>query len=206
VEHSARAICNRIGFPKVVMMTEADGRSTGRGVVDDAKFVRELYDASYRRLVGQLATVTGSLGEAEDVVQEAFARAVDHPRIFRSTENPEAWLRTVALNVARSRWTRAKRWARLAPRLAERPMQAGPSPDHVALVRALRQLPRGQREVIALHHLADLPVQEVATTLGVPAGTVKARLSRGRAALAALLADDLANDAGRPTCTETRHA
>ena len=182
--------------------------------MDDTEFVRELYDASYRRLVGQLATVTRSLSEAEDVVQEAFARAVNHPHNFRRTDNPEAWLRTVALNVARSRWTRAKRWARLAQRLADRPLQTGPSPDHVALVRALQQLPRGQREVIALHHLADLPVQEVAATLGIPAGTVKARLSRGRAALAVLLADDpaddpaggLAEDHAQTTCTENRHA
>lgn len=186
--------------------------------MDDTEFVRELYHASYRRLVGQLATVTGSLSEAEDVVQEAFARAVDHRRAFRRTDNPEAWLRTVALNVARSRWTRAKRWAGLAPRLADRPLQTGPSPDHVALVRALQHLPRGQREVIALHHLADLPVQEVAATLGIPAGTVKARLSRGRAALACLLADDrtddrtddraddLATGHGPATRPENRHA
>ena len=52
---------------------------------------------------------------------------------------------------------------------------------------ALRRLPAAQREAIALHHLADLPVAEVAQTLGVPEGTVKARLSRGRAALAELL-------------------
>ena len=62
------------------------------------------------------------------------------------------------------------------------------SPDRVALIVAIRQLPRAQQETIALHHLADLPVAEVAETLGVPVGTVKARLSRGRSALAELLA------------------
>ena len=54
---------------------------------------------------------------------------------------------------------------------------------------ALRQLPAAQREAIALHYLADLPINEVAAATGVPVGTVKARLSRGRAALAVLLAD-----------------
>ena len=52
---------------------------------------------------------------------------------------------------------------------------------------ALRRLPLAQREAIALHYLADLPVAEVASSLGVPVGTVKTRLSRGRAALAVLL-------------------
>ena len=57
----------------------------------------------------------------------------------------------------------------------------------VALLLALRKLPAGQREVIALHHLADMTVAQVADLLGLPTGTVKARLSRGRAALASLL-------------------
>jgi RNA polymerase sigma factor (sigma-70 family) len=55
------------------------------------------------------------------------------------------------------------------------------------LVDALRALPDHQRETLALHYLADLSVADVAETLGVPAGTVKARLSRGRAALATAL-------------------
>jgi len=58
-------------------------------------------------------------------------------------------------------------------------------------------LPRVFREVIVLHYLADLPVDEVAGILDVPVGTVKSRLSRGRAALAARLA-------GYPT--EVAHA
>jgi len=59
----------------------------------------------------------------------------------------------------------------------------------MALMAAMRRLPAAQREAIALHYLADLPINEVATATGVPVGTVKARLSRGRAALAVLLAD-----------------
>ena len=49
----------------------------------DDDFVRQVYEASYRRLVGQLYGVCGDLGEAEDVVQEAFARAIQHERKFR---------------------------------------------------------------------------------------------------------------------------
>jgi RNA polymerase sigma-70 factor (ECF subfamily) len=66
------------------------------------------------------------------------------------------------------------------------------------LIAALQRLPRAQREAIALHHLAGLPVHEVAATLDVPTGTVKARLVRGRAALATQLGE---ND----TRAETRH-
>ena len=59
----------------------------------------------------------------------------------------------------------------------------------LGLLAALRLLPAPQREAIALHHLADLPVHEVAEAVGAPVGTVKARLARGRAALAELLSD-----------------
>ena len=156
--------------------------------------VRELYDASYRRLVGQLIAVTGSREEAEDVVQEAFARGLLHARSLLAADNPEAWLRTVAVNQARSRWRRLRRFAGLLPALVlEPPVDADPA-ARMDLVSALRGLPEPQREAIALHHLAGLPVHEVATTLGVPSGTVKARLARGRAALARALAAEPMED------------
>ncbi len=156
------------------------------------EFVQEVYGASYRRLVGQLYAVCGDLPTAEDIVQEAFVRAVAHARTFRKTDNPEAWLRRVALNVHHSRWRRMKRHAGLTARITPRPeTEYGYelSPDHVALVRALAELPSAQREAVVLHHVADLPVHEIAASLGVPSGTVKARLVRGRAALATALAE-----------------
>ncbi|MER6941463.1 sigma factor-like helix-turn-helix DNA-binding protein, partial [Nocardioides sp. NPDC000441] len=59
-----------------------------------------------------------------------------------------------------------------------------------ALVAALKKLPEAQRQAIVLHHIADLPVHQVAAEVGAPTGTIKARLARGRAALAELLAED----------------
>ena len=148
--------------------------------------IRALYAASYRRLLGQLIGVTGNVAEAEDVVQEAFVRGLDHPARLLGADNPEASLRTVAVNLARSRRRRAQRLVGLAPRLVEEPRDAD-TDGHVILLQALRRLPAGQREVIALHHLADLTVEQVADTLGLPTGTVKTRLSRGRAALSTLV-------------------
>lgn len=75
----------------------------------DERRVRELYDASYRRLVGRLTASTGSRAEAEDVVQEAFVRALARPRTLARTDDPEARLLALALGVARSRWRRL-RW------------------------------------------------------------------------------------------------
>ena len=151
--------------------------------------IQRCFDASYRRLVGQLYGVCGDLSEAEDAVAEAFARAVSRRRSFERLDNPEAWLRTVAVNVIRSRHRRRRVGERLLGRTPTIDLTHRPdlSEDRIALVDALRCLPDHQRETLALHYLADLSVADVAETLGVPVGTVKARRSRGRAALATAL-------------------
>lgn len=156
--------------------------------------VREVFEASYRRLVGQLYAVCGDLTEAEEAVAEAFARAVQHERAFAHLDNPEAWLRTVAVNVSRSRFRRARMAA------ARTPVPVNPpafDDERLALMAALRRLPPVQREAIALHHLADLPVAEVAECTGVSVGTVKTRLARGRATLAVLLASNPTPDSSK---------
>lgn len=153
--------------------------------VHQVESLRELYAATHRRLVIAVAGVAGDVGEAEECVAEAFARAISRwDRICRY-EDPEGWIRRVAVNVARSRWRRLRRMvsAHLRP-----PETAPLSEDHVALMNALRKLPRPQRDAIVLHYLVDMSVDEVAIHQRVPVGTVKARLSRGRRALARQLA------------------
>lgn len=166
--------------------------------------VRDAYEAHYRRLVAALYALTGDHAEAQDLVQEAYARALARPRQFLDVADPEAWLRTVAMNLARTRWRRRRLFDTLvrSGRVA-RPVESVPGvdPNRVALVAALQQLSQATRETIVLHHLADMSVHEVADALGVPVGTVKARLSRGRAMLAALLSDadtDARSDPGAP--------
>lgn len=174
--------------------------------MDSSEAVREAYKSNYPHLVAQVYALTGDLAEAQDVAQEAFARVLARPRGFLTATDPQRWLRTVALNLARTRFRRRQlfdrmvRTGRITPAAQSVP---GMTPDRLALIAALRRLPYSTRQVVVLHHVADLPVAEVAATLRLPEGTVKARLSRGRAALAAFLADDVPT----PTKTEElRHA
>jgi RNA polymerase sigma-70 factor (ECF subfamily) len=156
-----------------------------------------LYAATAARLVGQLYAMTGDLGEAQDVVQEAFVKAWQRRRELTMVGSPEAWLRTVAWRLAVSRWRSARR---TATAWLDRPVP-GPTPepsaDHTALVHALRRIPEAQRVAIVLHHLCDLSVEDVAAEMRVPVGTVKARLSRGRAALLPFLTDHDPSEARR---------
>ncbi len=133
--------------------------------------------------------MTGDLLLAQDCVQEASSRAWQRWSDVGEYEQPAAWVRQVAYRLAVSRLRRAKVGVGLLRRSGPPPDVAAASPDHVALVAALRRLPEAQRRALVLHHLCDLAVDQVAAETGAPIGTVKARLSRGRAALAVLLSD-----------------
>ena len=157
-------------------------------MADDAAFER-LYAGASDRLVAQVFGLTADVPEAQDCVQEAFARAYLRWSHVSALDDPEAWIRTVAFRIAVSRWRRA-RTAVVARRRLGSPLDVPAlSADHVALVTALRTLPIAQREAIVLHHLVGLPVDEVAERTRAPVGTVKARLRRGRLALAPLLTE-----------------
>lgn len=149
------------------------------------------YRDCYRRTVAHVFAVVGDLREAEEISQEAFIRALDRWPTVAGYDAPEAWLRRVAFNLAlnarrRSQHRLAVLIGRGRPELVVPPV----SVEHLALAEALRTLPMRYRAVLVLHYLIGLPVQDVADELGLPEGTVKTRLRRGRAALSCLLSDE----------------
>lgn len=154
------------------------------------------YEGSRTRLTHQMYAMTGNLADAQECVQEAYTRAWQRWSTVKSADNPEAWLRTVAWRIAASRWRKTKNGFAAMARHGRPPPVPEPSPDSVALVAALRQLPEVQRRAIVLHHLVDLSVEDVARETSSPVGTVKARLARGRAALAEILREPAIETAG----------
>jgi RNA polymerase sigma-70 factor (ECF subfamily) len=147
------------------------------------------YAAAFHRVAGQLFVVTGDLQEAEDATQEAFARASVRWSRVRTYDIPEAWVRRVALRLATDRFRQARRRLAALRRLDAQPRVPAVSVEALALAEELRALPLSWRKAIVLHHLVGMPVEEAARTLGVPAGTVKTWLARGRRALAARLGE-----------------
>lgn len=164
-------------------------RSTVEQRSSSASSFDDFYAAEAPGLVRQLHAMTGDLTVAQDCVQEACARAWQRWSVVGDYDAPAAWVRQVAWRLAVSRLRRARVGVGLLRRHGPPPDVAPAGPDHVALVAALRRLPEAQRRALVLHHLCDLSVEQVAAETGSPTGTVKARLSRGRAALAVLLAD-----------------
>lgn len=143
----------------------------------------DCYAVNYKRLTVQLYAFVGDMTEAQDLVQEAFTRAWPRWDKISGYEDPVGWVRRVAWNLATSHWRRMKAAMRHTETLRLE-VAEGPSPDRVALVRALMRLPARHRRAIVLHHLAGLSVAEVAKDCEVAEGTVRSWLHRGRTAMA----------------------
>ncbi len=149
------------------------------------------FDSFYRetahRVVHLVYASTGDLALAQDSTQEAYARAWQKWSSVSRADDPLAWVRTVARRLAISSWRKNQNRRVAHDRYGQSATFAPPSEDRVAVVEALRTLPEATREAVTLHYIADLSVEQIAHETQTPAGTVKARLHRGRAQLAAAL-------------------
>ncbi|MEU8078040.1 sigma-70 family RNA polymerase sigma factor [Catellatospora citrea] len=148
----------------------------------------ECYAAHFHSLTLQLNAYLGNLAEAQDVVQEAFCRALARWEGIARYADPAAWVRRVAWNLATSGWRRRRTALNFLRRQREEHV-AAPGPDRVALTRALAELPATQRRACVLFYLGQLTIAEIAEQEEVAEGTVKSWLHRGRAALAAQLTE-----------------
>ncbi|WP_079154618.1 SigE family RNA polymerase sigma factor [Streptomyces subrutilus] len=147
----------------------------------------ETYQAHYRSLLGLAALLLDDTASCEDVVQEAFIRVHSARNRVRDRDKTLAYLRQTVVNLSRS----ALRRRILGLKLLSKPMPDMASAEEGAydqlerddLIKAMRGLQRRQREVLVLRYFADMTEAQVAETLGVSLGSVKAYGSRGIAAL-----------------------
>jgi RNA polymerase sigma-70 factor (ECF subfamily) len=149
---------------------------------DDIDFA-EFYAHGYRRLVAELTLLTGVLSDAEDLAQEAYARAWQRWSHLHRFDQPQAWVRRVAFNKAVDRIRAHRRFLRLRPRLAHADSTSDLSPDWIDLYTGLKTLPPQQRAALILTAVSGLTTEEVARALDVPTGTVRSWLYRARTAL-----------------------
>jgi RNA polymerase sigma-70 factor (sigma-E family) len=174
----------------------ADGEGAVNGwSADDA--IELLYAAHWRRLVRLAVLLVHDQGVAEEVVQDCFVAMHGRWGRLRDPDRALAYLRQSVVNRARSHLRHQTVVRRHAAR--EAPPRGGSDAEDTAqtgarrsvVLDALRQLPRRQREVLALRYYLDLSEAEIAETLGISRGAVKSHASRGAAALRELLADQL---------------
>lgn len=165
------------------------GPHTGTGEAATADFA-PFFDRLRGSLVRLAWTLTGDTETASDIVQTAFTDAYRDWERISTVDNPDTWVRRMVINrcsnARRDRYrdqqrvTRANNVARTSPTdpLAE---------STVEFFDLVRALPDRQREVVALHYLDDLSIDDIADALEISAGTVKTSLHRARHTLARTL-------------------
>jgi RNA polymerase sigma-70 factor (sigma-E family) len=138
-------------------------------------------------------TLTGNAADAEDVVQEALARALPRWDRISRVENVDAYVRRMVVNAHTSWWRRFRRRESPVEEVRDSAVAAAPGlmPDErAALWAALETLPRAQRTAIVLRYYEQLEYAEIAALTGVREGSVRSRVSRGLAALRAELGEE----------------
>jgi RNA polymerase sigma-70 factor (ECF subfamily) len=179
-----------------------------RCLAGDAAAWEQLARTQHRKIYGICYRFTGSPTDAEDLTQEAFLKMYRNLASFDSAKGSfSTWLTTLTRNllVDNYRRTRLERASDSldetydgeddGPTKAERLTDGGKSQEqHVAglelraqIQAALKQVSPELREAVILRDLEDMDYKEIAEVLGIPQGTVKSRISRGRAELARLL-------------------
>ena len=169
-------------------MTEAEGPThVPSASLAGREGFTEAFDALYECAYQHAYKLLGNRQDAEDVAQEACTRACLR---WRNLASPRAWVTHVTTNLAFDRFRRRRAAAKYA-RISR--TSAVPVDDpHLDLYRALAQLPRRQRDVVALRYLGDFSEAQTAAALGCSPGTVKTHAARGLRALRTSL--DLAED------------
>lgn len=133
--------------------------------------------------------------DAEDVAQEAFARLHQHWAKVSRYEQPDAWVRRVALNKAISLVTREGRRHGKEHRAQWQPAETQPrEPPDARLSAALRTLAPRDRALLVLFYYEDRPLADCADLLGISPGAAKVALHRARHHLASLLQEEDADD------------
>ncbi|HEX7612046.1 MAG TPA: RNA polymerase sigma factor [Candidatus Limnocylindrales bacterium] len=170
-----------------------------RALVDRSAFdvvVRSRIDAVYRTSLA----ILGSEADAADATQETFVSAWRHRDALRDPDSFDAWLGRINLNACRAQLRSRGRTKVREIRLVE-PEEGWELvsteralADHIAdadaFDRAFARLSVDDRALLVLHHLQERPVAEIAAAMGAPAGTIKSRLHRARAALESALAKE----------------
>jgi RNA polymerase sigma factor (sigma-70 family) len=156
-----------------------------------AQLFEPFFAAEYGRVLGLAFALCGRRVVAEEVAQDAFVQAYRRWSVVSGYDDPGAWVRRVAVNLATSTLRRRAREARALARLAgRRAAEAELVVADEAFWEAVRRLPRRQAQCVALHYLEDRPVTDIAAVLGIAEATVRVHLHQGRAALAVALGEE----------------
>jgi RNA polymerase sigma-70 factor (ECF subfamily) len=167
-------------------------RVTDARELDPATEFRELYDQQYTSLYRSIRAVVLDGAAAEDLTQEAFVRAYRARHRYNPTAPPGAWLRRIGINLAIS-YLRRQKLARFLPArlyIAPDRREYDRAEARNVVTKALGTLSPKLRAAIVLHYYDGLTREEIASVLGVPAGTVASRIAKAVAIMRKSIGSD----------------
>jgi RNA polymerase sigma-70 factor (ECF subfamily) len=166
-------------------------------VAGEAAALGALYDRHGHTVFALIARIVGDRGSAEDLLQEVFLRAWQQANTFDDTRGTvRLWLHGIAHNLALNELRRRRRrpqvltsaasdardeeddYAAFVDPAADPASDAWSAVRNATMARAFAELPKAQREVLALY-AAGFSQTEIAATLSLPLGTIKSRMRRG---------------------------
>jgi RNA polymerase sigma-70 factor (sigma-E family) len=171
----------------------AEMSERGTGPAGDPPDFSMFCRSEYPVLIGMLTLLAGDRWSAEDLAQEALARAWVRWSRVGGLERPDLWTKRVAVNLAHSSWRHRQLADRAAVTLRASPTVAatvGPTEPDDELLDVVGSLPARQRSAIALRFFADMTVADTARVIGCREGTVKGLTSQAIASLRRVLVTD----------------
>ena len=167
------------------MAAESRVRSAEVGDAFDALFRRE-----FRPIARTAYLIVGDATVAEEIAQEAFAKAWSRWRYVSQADRPAAWVHTVAVRLALRHKSRRRRGAHLEMVAHGSELFATDDQSLLQVVELLRSLSPMQRAVVALEIIDDVPIEAVARQLRCRQSTARVHLHRARARLAELVKEE----------------
>jgi RNA polymerase sigma-70 factor (ECF subfamily) len=152
-------------------------------VVAVDRLFEEFFELEQEGLLRLLWMVTGSLQEAEDIMQEAFLRVWERWPKVSTMDSPAGYLHRTAMNVFRNRYRRARLAVRKVVGVAPPVDAFGAADDRVTVSNALARLTPKQRAAVVLTDLLGYSAEEAARMLGIRGSTVRSLSSMARAAM-----------------------
>jgi RNA polymerase sigma-70 factor (ECF subfamily) len=146
------------------------------------------FQVHHADLFGALYLITRNRHEAEEIMQDAFLKVLERWERVGSLTDPVGYLYRTAMNLFRKRWRRASLMLRHTAGLTPQDDEISLIETRVDVVRAMASLSPRQRAVVVLTELLEFSSEEAGRMLGIAPGTVRMHASRGRAALADMLA------------------
>ena len=159
-------------------------------MADAAEFAR-FFRQEFPRVVRTVFLIIADRGRAEEIAQDAFLKLFHHWPTVSRYEQPDAWVRRVAIRMG-GRLARREGMRRLIEGRFRSDLMTPPPPEPGDDVhRAIRDLPPRQRAAVVLFYFEDRPVAEIAEILGCKPATARVHLHKARQRLAGVLREEV---------------